>query len=78
MIETPIKQTHDDTDASGVGVQPQGLPLTRDDVLEFQGIIRETTGVEMNDNEAWSRANELVGVYRMLLGPIPEDPEYHR
>lgn len=28
----------------------------------------------MDDAEAWDRATEIVALFRILLGPIPEDP----
>lgn len=48
--------------------------LTPADVREFQIIMREECGVELDDAAAWERARELANLYRMLLGPIPEDP----
>lgn len=52
-----------------------GFPLTPDDVHEFREIVAAETGVQMDDQEAWNRATELCALYRMLLGPIPEDPD---
>lgn len=49
--------------------------LTADEIRDFQALVREETGVVMDDAEAWSRATELVALFRMLVGPIPEDPE---
>jgi hypothetical protein len=49
--------------------------LTADEIREFQALVRAETGVVMDDAEAWSRATELVALFRMLAGPIPEDPE---
>ena len=49
--------------------------LTRAEIREFQLLIEQSTGVHMEDATAWIRATQLVSVVRMLLGPIPEDPE---
>jgi len=49
--------------------------LTPADIQEFKKLIHETTGIVLSDEEAWSRATELVALYRMFLGPLPEDPE---
>lgn len=43
--------------------------LTLEDVQEFKRLIKEATGDELTDQEAWNRATELVALYRMLLGP---------
>jgi len=48
--------------------------LTPADVREFQGLVREHCGVCLTETEAWHRATELVALYRMFLGPFPEDP----
>lgn len=47
--------------------------LTPDDVRDFQAIIEKATGVQLTMQEAWTRAIELIALYRMLLGPYPED-----
>lgn len=62
-----------DTDSESSG--PGGFALTQADIDEFKGIVRRECGVEMSDREAWSRVIELLSLYRMMLGPIPEDPE---
>ena len=49
--------------------------LTDADVAEFQRIIGDHCGVTLDEAEAHTRANELLMLYRMLLGPIREDPE---
>ena len=51
--------------------------LTYEDIQEFKRLIKETTGHELTDQEAWNRSTELVALYRMLLGCIPEDPAHH-
>jgi len=48
--------------------------LTLADVREFKAIVREESGIELDDVEAWNRANDLLALYRVLLGPLPEDP----
>jgi len=55
--------------------QPQSLHLTAADVEEFRAIMQEESGVALTETEAWNRAIELINLVRMLLGPIPEDPE---
>lgn len=49
--------------------------LTAADIREFQQIVRASCGVDLDDVTAWHRATALVAMYRMLLKPIPEDPE---
>jgi hypothetical protein len=49
--------------------------LTPADVEEFRAIIRETCGEMLSEQEAWNRATTLVALGRMLLGPLPDDPE---
>ncbi len=38
---------------------------------DFKGLIKETTGRDLTDQEAWERATELIARYRMFLGPHP-------
>lgn len=45
---------------------------------EFQELVRRECGIELTDQEAWDRATVLIDLYRMFLGPIPEDPEAGR
>jgi hypothetical protein len=49
--------------------------LTPQDIKEFQALITQETGKSMDAAEAWARATELVTLTRVLMGPIPEDPE---
>lgn len=49
--------------------------FTTEDVAVFRRIVREETGVDMSEAEAWNRAIELVDLFRMLIGRIPEDGE---
>lgn len=50
-------------------------PITAEDIEDFRTLIRTECGVEMDEQEAWDRVIELVSLYRMFLGPLPEDPE---
>jgi len=52
-----------------------GPALTSEDILEFQRLMREHCGLVLDEQQAQVRANELVMLYRVLLGPIPEDPQ---
>lgn len=82
----PIKAEHDNETLGTFGdrareilpglepTEMTGVSLTPDDVREFQRIVAEETGVQMNEHEAWGRAIELIALVRMLPGPIPEDP----
>jgi hypothetical protein len=49
--------------------------LSQDKVREFQRLVFEECGVEMPFEIAWKRASQLIALYRMLMAPIPEDPE---
>jgi len=61
-----------DSTPRGGGSMP--FVLTPPDIREFQQLIQEYCGVSLPETEAWNRATELVALYRMFLGPIPEDP----
>lgn len=59
-------------------IQPHGDPryafgLTKAEVERLRDIMRRECRVEMTPEEAWSRAIELLALFRMLLGPLPED-----
>lgn len=47
--------------------------LNAEDIREFQALMQKERGVTLNDSEAWSRATEVVALFRMLLAPLPED-----
>ncbi len=47
--------------------------LSPADVREFQALLRTECGIDLSDTDAWTRATELVALYRMLLSPVPED-----
>lgn len=62
-----------DTTPSSFRERLAGSVLQVEDIREFQAIIRESTGVNLNDADAWSHATELIALFRMLAGPLPED-----
>lgn len=47
--------------------------LSDEDIREFRQICREE-GVALDEHEAADRARAVLTLYRLLLGPIPEDP----
>lgn len=47
--------------------------LSEADVEEFRELIHRECGEELSPEEAWKRASEVLGLFRMLLGPLPED-----
>jgi len=49
--------------------------LSPADVAEFQVLLSRECKVRLNSMETWRRATQLIDLVRMLLGPIPEDPE---
>lgn len=56
--------------------QQKNAPSLRpEDIREFQQLVRQCCGVSLEDGEAWTRATQLVDLLRMLMRPIPEDPE---
>ena len=59
--------------------QAGGMPepaLTHEDAAAFRRLMREECGVELTLEEAAARAAQLITLYRMLMGPIPEDPGF--
>lgn len=52
-----------------------GFPLSQEDIEDFRVLVRDECGIALTNQEAWNRASELLGLFRMLMGPIPEDPE---
>jgi hypothetical protein len=54
--------------------QSPGFALNQADIDEFKAILRRESGLEIDDQTAWNRVTELLNLYRMVLGPIPEDP----
>jgi hypothetical protein len=49
--------------------------LSAEEIREFRQIVTAETGIELSSEEAWNRAIELIALFRMLIGPMPEDPE---
>jgi hypothetical protein len=49
--------------------------LTAAHVRDFHKLVQETTGASLSDQDAWERATELVSLFRMFVGPLPEDAE---
>jgi hypothetical protein len=47
--------------------------LSQADVEEFRELIHRECGEELSPEEAWKRASEVLALFRMLLGPMPED-----
>ena len=47
--------------------------LSQADVEEFRELIHKECGEELSPEEAWKRASEVLALFRMLLGPLPED-----
>ena len=47
--------------------------LSQADVDEFRALIHKECGEELSPEEAWKRASEVLALFRMLLGPLPED-----
>jgi len=52
--------------------------LTTLEVERLRGILSRESGTEVAMAEAWGRAIELLALFRMLLGPLPEDPDAAR
>jgi hypothetical protein len=46
--------------------------LTEAEVRRLQDILRRG-GQDVTIEQAWARAIELLSLFRMLLGPLPED-----
>lgn len=54
--------------------QPRfGFGLTQADVDELRELIHRECGESLSPEDAWKRAAELLALFRMLLGPLPED-----
>ena len=52
--------------------QRYGFGLTEPEVRRLQDILRRE-GLDLSMEQAWARAIELLALFRMLLGPLPED-----
>jgi len=68
LVENPSTPSPDST-------RSVGFALTKADIDEFKAIVSQESGLEMDDKTAWNRVTELLNLYRMVLGPIPEDGE---
>jgi len=47
--------------------------LTPPEVERLRLILQRETGRNITSEEAWARAIELIALFRMLLGRLPED-----
>lgn len=47
--------------------------LAPEAVERFRDIMDRECGVHLTSEEAWARAIELLALFRMMLGPLPED-----
>ena len=54
-----------------------GFGLTEAEVRRLQDILRREGESDVTLDQAWARAIELLSLFRMLLGPLPEDHESH-
>lgn len=59
--------------SDGIANERFALGLTRGDVDEFRELIHMECGESLSHEEAWNRATEVLALFRMLLGPLPED-----
>jgi hypothetical protein len=48
-------------------------PVTPVLVEEFRALLSQACGLDLEFSQAWDRASNLIALYRMLMGPIPED-----
>ena len=61
-------------DASQAGEPARfAFGLSQADVEEFRELIHRECGEELSPEDAWNRASEVLALFRMLLGPLPED-----
>lgn len=51
-----------------------GFGLTYAEVNRLREILRRESGKDLTEEQAWARAIQLLALFRMLLGPLPEDP----
>ena len=47
--------------------------LSQADVEEFRELVHRECGEDLSPEDAWKRASEVLALFRMLLGPLPED-----
>ncbi len=57
----------------GTSTDRFALGMTRADVDHFRALIHRECGESLSSEEAWIRATEVLALFRMLLGPLPED-----
>jgi hypothetical protein len=50
-----------------------GFGLTETQVRRLQDILWREGEPDVTLEQAWARAIELISLFRMLLGPLPED-----
>lgn len=73
MIDANSQVEGNGTERSSPEPEPAGHTLGPEDVAEFQQLLAEETGVALPDEDARTRATELIELVRMLHGRIPED-----
>lgn len=54
-------------------ISPSSNPISLQ-AGEFRDLLAKQCGVSLELDEAWRRASQLIALYRILMGPIPEDP----
>lgn len=74
-IESPDLAIGLDPHAQTGSVPVSGYALKPEEIREFQALIAQETGVQLSTQDAWDRAIELISLVRMLVSPLPEDPE---
>jgi len=52
-----------------------GFGLTEPEVRCLQDILHREGEPDITLDQAWARAIELLSLFRMLLGPLPEDQD---
>jgi hypothetical protein len=72
MQESGLARDRDDEDGRFA------FGLTALEVERLRGILSRESATEVSMAEAWGRAIELLALFRMLLGPLPEDPDAAR
>ena len=65
-------RNHDTILPEGEGRYAFGLTPVA--VEHFRDIMRSESGIELTTTEAWAHAIEILALFRMLLGPLAEDP----
>jgi len=52
-----------------------GFGLSEPQVRRLQEILQREGEPDVTLDQAWARAIELLSLFRMLLGPMPEDTD---